>query len=618
MKSRKANILFLLLAFLLLSAALSSCALLPPAPSQTVPPVTTAPVTTVPHDHVFTERVPEERYLLSPATCLEQALYLYACPCGKAGSAVYAYGDLLPHDYDDSAVCLVCCHTENPTPGIEYLLNDDGLSYSVIDFSAALSTDIRIPDEYNGLPVTEISSYAGAGSRDITSVTIPSSVKRIGEGAFTECSALTSVRIGEGVESIGERAFRACTVLPSITIPGSVREIERLAFDACSQLESVTLKEGIPALSEYAFSWCTALQSIELPAGMTALGSHAFAHCSVLRSVTIPESILEIGENAFTYCPLEEATLATHHVSSLPKSQLKTVIITAGESIDDNLFSDCAALQSVTLPLGLTRIGDFAFYHCVKLEGIVIPEGVTSIGEEAFSMSLLKTVVIPESVKEIGEKAFFACTPQEAYLATYHLPDLPTAALKTVVITAGESIGSRAFYNCQNLSSVTISESVRRIGEEAFFNCMELKSIVIPGNVTEIADHAFSTCTALSGITLGEGVETIGAYAFHYCRALEALTVPESVTSIGLRAFDGCHVLEALTFLDPAGWHYTSEPNASGTPINLADPAANAAHFKNPYEFDPPPLIASTTRNDPSKKAHPRVCFFQAARGRAS
>lgn len=142
--------------------------------------------------------------------------------------------------------------------------------------------------------------------------------------------------------------------------------------------------------------------------------------------------------------------------------------------------------------------------------------------------------------------------------------DLPwysqIGSILTAVIGEGvTSIGSRAFYSCQGLTSVEIPESVTSIGARAFTECKVLSGIQLPSGLTSIGMSAFSYCSALTSIEIPSGVKTIGntafgstgltevtipdgvesieAYAFSACKSLTTVTIPASVTTIGSNAF---------------------------------------------------------------------------------
>ena len=95
---------------------------------------------------------------------------------------------------------------------------------------------------------------------------------------------------------------------------------------------------------------------------------------------------------------------------------------------------------------------------------------------------------------------------------------------------------------------------VTSIGEEAFYQCAELKSISIPESVVSIGKYAFCGCTGLTSITIPNSMISIKNGAFYYCNGLTSITIPDSVTFIGEGAFRFCYNLQEVTFKNPNGW----------------------------------------------------------------
>ena len=90
--------------------------------------------------------------------------------------------------------------------------------------------------------------------------------------------------------------------------------------------------------------------------------------------------------------------------------------------------------------------------------------------------------------------------------------------------------------------------SVTTIGYEAFDSCNNLTSVTIPDSVTYIVNLAFSNCTSLKSVTIPDSVTSIYDSAFYNCTSLESVTIPDSVASIGIEAFHGCESLQAVYF----------------------------------------------------------------------
>ena len=144
-----------------------------------------------------------------------------------------------------------------------YIFNKIGDSYSVRAkpslikyFSEYLPSEITIPNEYKGLPVTEIGDYAFDSCLSLESITIPDSVTSIGDYAFCWCSSLESITIPNSVTSIGRSAFNNCSSLESIIIPNGVTSIGRSAFYNCSSLESITIPDSVTSIGDYTFYEC--------------------------------------------------------------------------------------------------------------------------------------------------------------------------------------------------------------------------------------------------------------------------------------------------------------------------------------------------------------------------
>ena len=109
------------------------------------------------------------------------------------------------------------------------------------------------------------------------------------------------------------------------------------------------------------------------------------------------------------------------------------------------------------------------------------------------------------------------------------------------------SSGTRgAFYDLQNIYSISIPDSVTSIGMEAFSFCSSLKSITIGNGVTSIGTYAFISCSGLTSITIPDSVTSIGESVFSGCSGLTSVTIGNSVTSIGRWAFLGCSGLNSI------------------------------------------------------------------------
>lgn len=101
-------------------------------------------------------------------------------------------------------------------------------------------------------------------------------------------------------------------------------------------------------------------------------------------------------------------------------------------------------------------------------------------------------------------------------------------------------IGDIAFYNCTNVTGVTLPDTLERIGDYAFKNCTSLGYVNFPTSLRGIGNAAFESCEKLTGIRLPEGLTSIGNYAFYRCYGLTSITIPASVSSMGMVVFAYC------------------------------------------------------------------------------
>ena len=170
----------------------------------------------------------------------------------------------------------------------------------------------------------------------------------------------------------------------------------------------------------------------------------------------------------------------------------------------------------------VTYISGGAFYECDGITSVTIPDGVTGIGQRAFKLcSALTTVTIPDGMTSIGGYAFDSCIA----LSSVTIPESVT------------SIGEYAFNSC-SFTEVNIPGNITVIKEGVFRNCGKLTKISIPGKVTAIGMFAFKDCYALKEVTIGKEVKEIGANAFVNCFKLAKMTVQAIEPPIvGLSAF---------------------------------------------------------------------------------
>lgn len=306
--------------------------------------------------------------------------------------------------------------------------------------------------------VTGIGKYAfgtSAGSNSasqLTSVSFPDTLKRIGENAFANCTSLQELALPSRLETWGDQAFRGCTGLKTLNVAEGITEIGVSAFSQCSALTHVTLPDNLTCIKVTAFSGCSSLTSISIPETVRRIEAAAFSGCSSLTSVTLPASLNELESSAFQGCSRLSAILVAAENTCF-SSRYGILYDKSGETL---LLCPGGKAGSLRIPAGVKHISDRAFQSCTELTEIDFPEGLLSIGEVVFC-----------SLRYGTNK-----------LTTVNLPSTLTR------------IGNQAFYHCTALSSITIPASVRVIGGNAFGGCTGLKEIRFEGSAPEILDRS--------------------------------------------------------------------------------------------------------------------------------
>jgi hypothetical protein len=496
-----------------------------------------------------------------------------------------------------------------PTLLVPYLYTTAYGVFIIITGYAGSGGAVSIPGTIGGLPVVAIFPNAFASCASLTGLTIPDSVVYIGNNAFYSCTNLTSVTIGNGVTNIGQSAFQYCTSLTNITFGNGVTTIGNSAFQNCSNLASVTMPADINGNNGFgssAFASCLNLKAAYFQGNAPNNNGSAFSSDSGAVVYYLPgttgwgstfggaPTALYNPPVPFNYTTNNGAISITAYTGSGGAVTIpSTIYVTSATnflpvtSIGPNAFAGSTGLSSVSIPSGVTTIGNFAFRNCSSLSSVNIPGWVTNFGDYAFAnCTNLTSVFLGSNAPVISPGQFqyidmFFLNDSNA--AAYYLPGttgwsftfvgipkvlLPytcTAASGTITIQgyAGSggavtipttigglpvtSIGNEAFYQCTNLTSVTIPDSVTNIGHGAFAFCGNLTNAILPDNLVSVGICAFMNCTNLARVTLGAHTASLGISEFDSCASLTSLTIPGSVIKIGSSALQNCGGLTNVT-----------------------------------------------------------------------
>lgn len=295
----------------------------------------------------------------------------------------------------------------------------------------------------------KILNYSFLNLRTLKEITIPKSIKKIGIGVFSGCSALQDVYycgtledwcnitfmdedsnpfsyaenfyilennnfkkvceldIPTSVIKIGKYQFFGFSNITKIMIPDSVKSIGEFAFSDCCKIKEIIIPKNLKSISQGMFERCTSLEKVDISDNTLEIDDCAFGFCESLKRINISKNIAFISNSAFFYCDnLEEINVDPNNLNY--------------SSIDGSLYTKdekkiilCAVkndINSYEINGKTEIIGEYAFENKKQLTEIKIPESVTKINDYAFgNCTSLKSITIPKSVKEMGKYVFYKC-----------------------------------------------------------------------------------------------------------------------------------------------------------------------------------------------------------------
>lgn len=325
----------------------------------------------------------------------------------------------------------------------------------------------------------------------------------------------------------------------------SVTSICAEAFAGCANLVAIELPVNVTEIKDETFSSCHSLRDVQFPERITRIGEKAFYGCSLITELDIPDSVTYIGDSAFESC-----------------LNLKSIDLPANlETMGSYVFKGCATLKSLDIP-GITSInpigvGSSTSNLITSVETVKLSEGTKIIGDGAFqSCWSLSDIYLPSTLESVGDRAFGYCYGLERVHYNgdadswkdvrvgknndYLLAALPFGSYDEMEYVIDEATGTLTVTGSGELTSTLH-------GKVPWYRYIpELQSVYLSYGITNIPEGAFSGASQLTTIEIPSSVKVIYSNAFTDCTSLKSIVIPDSVTKLE-SAFSGCTSLESVT-----------------------------------------------------------------------
>jgi len=336
----------------------------------------------------------------------------------------------------------------------------------------------------------------------------------------------TDVSVPSTVKVIGEGAFQNNTTITRVTIPKNVEKVEPYAFWGCDHLEQVNLGSGLYEVGDYAFANCPELQTVSFPDNITRIGIMAFADCVSLRNIKIPYTVRSVHDTAFDGC----YRLEIDYEAGTEGERFALYFAEKKKEMPE--YEDIDEYEEVVAsPTPVPQEGDTSTPQPDSQgNGANVTGNITDIASQPSADILGKelgtttvvgnmAVVFMDNTRpnvSDGETSGSQPGGQESWQGQSmqeYTTEKGKGTIKYTLID-GKILADRAYYGCQNLGSLNLPEGLEEIGEFAFARS-SLQEVVIP-----------------------EGVDSIGYGAFYHCDQLTQIQLPNTITHIAPKAFD--------------------------------------------------------------------------------
>ena len=432
------------------------------------------------------------------------------------------------------------------SPSTVEVIAPGGVVYSSSNWAGYTSPtgSLTIPSSVSYLGYNySVTSIAGGAFMlcEITSVTIPVTIKHIGSWAFASTTNLDTINFPQTAVWLDEWVFinsgwennkpdgliylenvlyRYKGTMPAnytLSVPANVNSIAGRAFswateEAYTNLQSISLPSSLVYIGSHAFYKCH-LTNVSFPSGLKVIGDFAF-YGNLFTSVTIPNNVEYLGTSSFYQC----GSLTTVNYNAVNANEAENILISP--------FANCPNFNTLNFGSSVQHIPASLFSNCISISGsITLPDNLQSIGQNAFQgcSGITGTMQIKNSVQVIGQLAFYGCT-----------------GISSVTIgTAVDSIASSAFSGMTNLTTINYNAINCNYAQNVFTG-NNVEHFHIGSGVQNLPDNLILSSSNLTSVYFPNTILRIGMSNFSNCGLTGELVLPASLTQVGYGAFNLC------------------------------------------------------------------------------
>lgn len=348
--------------------------------------------------------------------------------------------------------------------------------------------------------------------------------------------ALEAVRIGNGDVTIGNYAFYQSYALDYCTISKTTKmSAVGNAFDYCYRLRSITFPLGDNNITSIPyFNTCYNLSYIGWSNKVTGSmsSSNFLNNCYSITAVTLPTTMSStILPNSTILPQIFRLVIPSQNVKKIQEPFDITSTINSATSITSSQFSGNIWISGeIIIPSTITSIGSSAFQNCKAIHKITINNTATNLlsNSNVFTnCAALKSLTIPSTITSIG---YDFCAECYSLLGPLTIPSGVTA------LSQGD-----IFENATSLRVLNFHNDITSFGSYLCSNDYNLTNVTLPSNLQTISTYCFRNCFRLTSVTIPSGVTSIGNNSFYSCYGLKEIhMLPTTPPTLGgTSAFNG-------------------------------------------------------------------------------